>query len=192
MKTTIRLFVIIAFFAFGGIMNAQTLRTQTPVEKKEEPSTKPEYERALKHYAEWKTRFNDLDYWKNVILTRVSDNKQFKIKDLNERDRNSFYLSNLRRLGFEMNRLNGFWEEEAKKYAANPPNQKDVPTVEDLKEYIDRLTNLRKESAQVLESYAEKLLKDNPKEFTKEEGEQILKSIREFHDDNKLIERKRK
>jgi hypothetical protein len=162
-----------------------------PAEEKEELPTKKEYERALKHYGEWKEKFNNEDFWKNVTLTRVSDKKEFKIKDLDDFDKQGFFLNNLRRCSFEMKRLDGFWQEEVKQYTKTPPTQKDVPTVDELKKYIGDLTKLRKETAVVLEDFAGKFVKQFPDKITKEEGEQLLKSIRDYHDENKLIERKK-
>ena len=153
--------------------------------------TKPDYERALKHYTEWSKKFNDEDYWKEVTLIRVSDKKELKVKDLDKFDKQGFFLSNLRRCSFEMGRLNGYWEEELKKYTATPPTQKGVPNTDELKGYLKTLTALRKDTAVKLEDFAGKFVKDFPDKLTKEEGEQLLKSIRDFHDENKLIERKK-
>ena len=83
-------------------------------EEKDELPTKTEYERALKHYGEWKDKFDNEDYWKNVTLTRVSDKKEFKVKDLDPFDKQAFFLNNLRRCTFEMGRLNGYWVDEIK------------------------------------------------------------------------------
>lgn len=160
-------------------------------DEKEELPTKKEYERALKHYGEWSKKFNDDDYWKAVTLTRVSDKKEFKVKDLAPFDKQGFFLNNLRRCTFEMKRLDGFWQEEVKQYTKTPPTQKDVPTVDELKKYIGDLTKLRKETAVTLEDFAGKFVKDFPDKITKEEGDQLLKAIRDFNDENKLIERKK-
>jgi hypothetical protein len=160
-------------------------------EEKEELPVKKQYEQALKHYKEWSDKFDNEDYWKSVTLTRVSDKKEFKVKDLPEFDKNGFYLNNLRRCTFEMKRLDGFWGEELKTYTKTPPKQEGVPTTDDLKKYIQDLTTLRKSTAVKLEAFAEKFVKQYPDKFTKEEGEQLLKTIRELHDENKLIERKK-
>lgn len=164
------------------------VKPKVVVEKTADLPTKPEYDKALKHYTDWKTKFNDIDYWKDVTLTRVSDKKEFKLKDLSDYEKSSFYLSSLRRCGFEMTRLNGFWEGEVK--TPPTPTQEGVPTVEDLKKYIGQLTKLRKETAVSLEEYATKFVKDNSTKVTKEEGEQLLKAIKDYHDEQKLIERK--
>lgn len=158
---------------------------------KDELPTKGEYERTLKHYGEWSAKFNDADYWKAVKLTRVSDKKEFKVKDLEEFDRQGFFLNNLRRCGYEMTRLEGFWADELKQYTAKPPTQEGVPTTDELKGYIKKLTTLRKETAVSLEKYAEKFVKDNAAKVTKDEGDLLLKQIREYHDEHKLIERKK-
>lgn len=183
----------IGWFAMNSqtVASAQEKKVRVHGEKADnELPVKSEYERALKHYADWKDKFDNMDYWKNVTLTRVSDKKEFKVKDLPEFDRQGFFLSNLRRLGFELTRLNGFWQEELKQYTAKPPKQEGVPTTDELKGYIERLTKLRKEAAVKLETYAERFVRDNAAKITKEEGDQLLKQIRSYHDENKLIERK--
>lgn len=204
MKTLKTLSLFAALFVFVGSVPAQeTPKTQPPKatsphkkddkkeDKKDELPTKGEYDRALKHYTEWKTKFNDPDHWKNVTLTRVSDKKEFKVKDLEDFDRQGFYLSNLRRASFEMTRMDGFWQKELKDYTAKPPTQEGVPTPDELKVYIEKLTKLRKETAVVLEDYAAKFVKDNGAKITKDEGDLLLKQIKDYHDENKLIERKK-
>lgn len=189
----IKSLVVILAIVTGGFLQAQTPAPPLPTkaQEKEELPTKKEYDRALKHYTEWKNKFNDLDYWKSVTLTRVSDKKEYKVKDLEEFDRQAFFLSNLRRCTFEMTRLHGFWHKELVQYMIMPPLQDGVPTVDELTAYIEKLTTLRKEAAATLEAYAEKFVKDNPSKFTKEEREQLLKSIKDYHDEQKLIERKK-
>ena len=190
MKLMIRLFAFVFMLTVMGSVQAQSPTAPTKIQDKEELPTKKEYDRALKHYTEWKNKFNDLDYWKSVTLTRVSDKKEFKIKDLDEFDRQAFFLSNLRRCSFEMTRLYGFWQKELAQYIIKPPLQEGVPTTDELTEYLEKLTKLRKEAATTLEAYAEKFVKDNPGKFTKDESEQLLKSIKSYHDEQKLIERK--
>lgn len=204
MKTFKTLAAMLFFATVVGFATAQPptsdkkeatpkVKSQTiPHPKEEDLPVKSDYEHALKRYAEWGKKFNDADYWKNVTLTRVSDKKEFKIKDLPDYDKNSFYLSNLRRLTFELTKLNGFWQDELKKYTVMPPTHENAPTVDELKGYIDKLTTLRKDTAKSLEDYAEKFTKDYSDKLTADEVKQLLKSIRDFHDENKLIERKKK
>lgn len=161
-------------------------------DKEDDLPVKPDYEHALKRYTEWEKKFNDADYWKNVTLTRVSDKKEFKIKDLPDYDRQSFYLSNLQRLTFELTKLDGFWQNELKKYTLVPPTHEGAPTLDELKGYIEDLTKLRKKTATTLENYAEKFTKDYADKLTKDEVKELLKKIKDFHDENKLIERKKK
>jgi hypothetical protein len=167
-------------------------KVQAVPKLEEDLPVKSDYEHALKRYTEWSKKFNDPEYWKNVTLTRVSDKKELKVKDLPEFDRQSFYLSNLQRLTFELTRLNGFWQDELKKYALKPPTHENAPTLDELKGYVEKLTDLRKETAKILENYAEKFTKDNAEKLTKDEIAELLKKIRDYNDENKLIERKKK
>ena len=190
--------LVFAMLMAVSVVAAQEPITKTPAknvhgDKKEKPElpVKSEYDRALKHYGNWKDKFNDADYWKSVTLKRVSDKKEFKVKDLPDFDRRGFFLSNLRRCTFEMKRLDGFWQKELKEYTENTPKQEGVPTTAELKVYIEKLTKLRKETAPILEKYAENFVKDYADKLTKEEGELLLKQIKDFHDEDKLIERKK-
>lgn len=166
------------------------LTSQLIAQEKKEFPVKIEYEKTLKHYTDWKNNFDDVDYWKNITLTRVSDKKELKIKDLKDYERNRFYLSNLRRATFEMSRLNNSWEKEIETYTEMPPKQDGIPTVEELKMYVKKLTFLRKQTAIILEDYAVNFIQSNMDKITKDEADLLLKQIKDYHNEQKLTERK--
>jgi len=65
-----------------------------------------------------------------------------------------------------------------------------VATKADVEKYVGQLLEVRKKTAVRFEALTDKLFKDFKEKFTKEEIEQITKQVRDFHDKDKLIERK--
>lgn len=194
MKKIICLLTVAVFSVIGGQSQSQEKKTETPskVAAKDAPSVKADYERALKHYGEWSDKYDDEAFWSNVVLKRVKDGKEFKLKGITDFEKKNFYFSNLQRLGNEMTSLDGSWAIELDQYKTTPLKHANAPTVEFLGKCIVNLTTLRKTSAVKLENYGEKFFLEFKDKFGDEEREQVMKQIREFHDANKLVERKNK
>lgn len=167
----------------------------------EEPSpTLEDYENILAKMEKVTKDFMKFESWDGIKLRNTVTNKVVEWKELSEFDKTMFCLMMCERASAHLSKLNEFWVLELKKF--DDPNHKLVPTPmpanekqkpatkEDAKKYLEKLTSIRKSFAVEYEAYAEKSFKTYEKEVPKEEREKTMKGIREFHDKQKLIERK--
>lgn len=162
--------------------------------------TLEDYEKTFAKMEKVTKDFMKLESWDGIKLRNTTTNKIVEWKELSEFDKTMFCLMMCERASAHLSKLNEFWALELKRFddpnhklvpTPMPANEKQKPTTkEDTKKYLDKLISMRKAFAVEYEAFAEKSFKTYEKEVPKEEREKTLKGIREFHDKQKLIERK--
>lgn len=201
--TTVLAFLITGLGSMGYGVQPKPQDTPPPpvVVGDEVPSpTLEDYEKTLAKMEKVTKDFMKLESWDGIKLRNVTTNKIVEWKELSEFDKTMFCLMMCERASAHLSKLNEFWALELKRF--DDPNHKLVPTPmpanekqkpatkEDTKKHLDKLVSMRKVFAVEYEAFAEKSFKTYEKEVPKEEREKTLKGIREFHDKQKLIERK--
>jgi hypothetical protein len=177
--------------------------------KAEKLPTVGDYEKVLKYYTDWSDNLTNPDHWKKTTFTNKETKKVRKFPELSEFEKQIFYFMSAEKLTNQMKQMAAYWQAELKKFDKKTGeklrlNLRGVQEDEKEKErlareatkaevegYCNQLLALRKKTAARFEAMGEKLFATYKDKFTKEEGEQIMKQIRDFHDQEKLIERKK-
>jgi hypothetical protein len=202
------LFLVLGLCVFYGTQgvysqaqSGQPPVTVPPTPAAPEPSpTLEQYEKFLTKMETMAKNFTNFDSWKEMSFKHKVTGKVVEWKDLSEFEKTMFCLIMADRTTAYFTRMNEFWQDELKEFddpnhklvpTPNPENDKQKPaTKEDVKKYVDKLTVLRKDFALEYEKFAEKSLKTYEKEIPQAERDKMLKSMKEYHDKHKLIERK--
>ena len=202
------------FVCLLGLCQAPAQEEKKPVRK----PTLGDYEKVLKYFTTWSDNLSNPEHWKKVTFTNRKTKEVRKFTDLSDYEKHIFYFMSAEKLSNEMKRMSGFWEDELKKFKApkekpkdkddededqtkadkkepKKEEKKDDPlakeaTKADVEKYCKQLLDIRKKTAVRYEALADKLFTTFKEKFTKEEIEQTMKQIRDFHDKEKLIERK--
>jgi hypothetical protein len=197
---------VFGFFIFYGMQGVysqspaqpQPLAPQAPAE---DPSpTIEDYEKFLTKIENMGKNFMVFDSWKEMSFKHKVTGKVVEWKDLSDYEKTMFCLIMAERTSAYFTKMNTYWQNELKEFddpnhklvpTPNPENDKQKPaTKEDVKKYVEKLTTLRKNFAVEYEKFAEKSLKTYEKEIPQPEREKMLKSMRDYHDKHKLVERK--
>lgn len=123
-------------------------------------------------------------------FTNKTTKEKKKFSDFTELERRIFFFMRGQKLDNDFLNLYNAWVEEAKK-AEDKPTDANEASKEDVKKYMEQLQQFQKQNAVIVEKLLEEVFAKWPDKFTKEEKEYLLKSTKEFHDTNKLIERKK-
>lgn len=170
------------------------------------PQLKPsptigDYEKTITFYKKTTTEVFDLKTWKGVELTNKTTKEKTSFDKLSDFDKHIFCASIGKRLMTEMGLLNNFWKEEVEKI--KDPNYKAVPLekvekpeqkaaeIKDIEKFQKDLLELRQSFAQEFEKYLIKVFTDFKDDIPEKERELHLKQVQEYHDKEKLIERKK-
>lgn len=146
-----------------------------------------DYKTELEQIKEAVQTFDSEKAYESFNFKNKKTNEVKKIGELSEVDKVVFYF-------FQGDRLTTSLEETEKKWKASFDKldaAKEKDKAEEVKKSLDELKELRKLLATRLEAFTESLFKKFPDAFTAEEKEYINKQMREYHDKNKLIERKK-
>jgi hypothetical protein len=144
-----------------------------------------EYESHLSQIKEAVDNFNNEKYYEPYDIRNKKTGEIKKISDLKDLDKNLFFLFEGEELTYSLESLEKLWREDLDKL--NGDKQK----IDEVKKYIEQLRGLRIKLALKFENHAEMLFKKFPDAFTQEEKEYTMKTIREYHDKNQLVKRKK-
>jgi hypothetical protein len=184
------------------LLFALSLQAQEPKKdpKPEASPTLADYENALNKYKKATKEAFDFATWKEVELTNKKTKEKITFEKLSTLEKHVFCVSVGNRLMTEMGLLSGFWNAEADKF--KDPNHKLIPLekvekpeqkaaeLKDVEKYQKQLQELRQSFATNFETYLTKFFKAFKDDIPEKEREFYLKQIREYHDKEKLIERK--
>lgn len=167
-----------------------------------EPSpTLDDYSKAIAKYKEATKKAFDLPSWKGIELTNKKTEETKKFEELSNFEQHLFLASSANRLTAEMTILKKHWDNEAAKF--KDPNYKIVPLpkvekpeqkaaeLKDVEKYQAELLTLRKNFAVKHEEYLAKIFKDFKNDIQEKERDLYLKEVQDYHDKEKLIERKK-
>ena len=164
--------------------------------------TLEDYEKNLEYYTGFCKEVFDFNSWNHVELKNTKTNKTVKFSELSEYEKNIFCVLMGDRLTREMTSTYQTWEGEQAKFKdknykplakTKINNAKENPALKvDIDKYLDTLMTLRKDHAQAYEKYIEKVFATYTKEIPEKEREHYLNQVKEYHDNNKLVERKKK
>lgn len=163
----------------------------------------------LKEFETWLTRIDDPEYYPEFEFKNASTGKIRKVSDLTPVERKAFFCMQgdnlerkLLRIGTEWGDLETFLAaEEAKPQEKEPEDdcgwfwglfKPKSLSADDVKKYKEQLMALRPKAAAKHEALVEKMYKDHADVFTKDEAEAHIRTLRERHDSEKLIERPQK
>lgn len=149
---------------------------------------KEDFEKFLKKTASVSKDFSSTKFYETLEFTNKKTGEKKKFTDFSELDRQVYIVMITESFGHEMEELYNKWKEELA-MAEDAPENENEASKKDIAEYLSRLTLLRKKNAERLESIVEKMFKKWPDKFTEDEKKLTLKTIREYHDKNKLIKR---
>lgn len=128
-------------------------------------------------------------FYENLEFTNNKTKEKKKFSDFSEVDRAVYILMQTDVLSHEMEDLYNKWKEELKT-AEETPSDENEASKKDVTAYMEKLMELRIKNAEKVESLVANLFKKWPDKFTKDEQEYITKKIKEYHDKEKLVERK--
>lgn len=155
----------------------------------EKKLTAKHFEGRLKYYSDWSDNLGVEAYFKDVELKHKETGAVRKFVDLPAFEKAIFFVMSSEKLTVELEGLHIEWQRELERLKAKPPEE--GPKADDVQKYVDSLVGLRKKTAARYEGLAEALFRDYKHRFTDEERERFPRKIREYHDANKLIERKK-
>ncbi len=171
-----------------------------PVPVDDAAPTLEDYEVVLKHFKTVSKKIVDPVAWKGTEMVNRNTKETVLFEKLSKFEQNMFCVGYGQKLALEMKKFDGLWTEELKKFD-NPKYEpkkgekstgKDAPALKkDIEGYLKELTTVRKEAAVSYEKYVNKVFDEFKEEIPAKERELHLKQIREFNDENKLIERKK-
>lgn len=162
-----------------------------------------DYERVLDYFKTAAKESTDVKAWKGRELIHNFDKTKIEFDKLSNFDQHMYCMSRGFRINvMEMPDCFEVWSNELKKFD-NPkyvPKKRDKiedakqnPAAKaDVEKYLKQLTELRKSSAVKYEKFVEKVFNDFKDEIPEKERGLYLKELRDFNDENKLIERKKK
>jgi hypothetical protein len=146
---------------------------------------KKEYEDHLKKLEYSVNNYSTEKYYDGYSFTNKKTGIKKKFKDFEELQKFLFFIMT----GNVLDRELEDYGTKLKEDLASPDVASGDATKKDLRNYLEKLTDLRKSNAVKLEALIEELFTKWPDEFTKEEQDYISKSVREYHDKHNLIKR---
>jgi len=158
------------------------------------PPLVEDYEKALSHFKKIESATFTGGY-KDLKLVVKSTKEEKKLSDLSTKEQVVFILDLAEKQTKLMAALQKAWDQELKKFDKPDYNPKiegeEKPALKaDVDKYNSQLLDLRKKYAIAYEAFAEKTLREF-NELDKKEIEFTLNQVRYFHDNEKLIERKK-
>lgn len=182
--------VFLSFMTTVALATAPRIIIPVPPKEEKKPTVK-DYEMYFGKYKTHSDNLTNTKFWNRTTLKNKETGKLMSWKDVPEKDRRLVVLMFADKISVEMKNLQVHWEKEVETLKEGEKDEEDKPaTLADVEAYLTKLIKLRKTTAIKYENMAEQYFKDFEKDYTKEEAEKHLKSIRDWHDREKLIERK--
>jgi hypothetical protein len=152
--------------------------------------TPEKYEETLKHYTSWHKNLSTPDFYEKFKWKIDKEDKNFS--DLTDFEKDQFYLVQGFQLTKELHILSLAWQNELNwlKSGRITNLPEGVATAEDVTAFQTKLLTLRKALAPDFEKLMDNIFEKHKKKISEKERSFVKKQIVNFHDENKLIERK--
>lgn len=152
--------------------------------------TTEKYEETLKNYTSWHKNLSTPEFYKKFKWEIDKEDKNFS--DLTDFEKNQFYLVQGLKLTRELHILSLAWQNELNWLKSGRIGNltEDSATAEDVAAFQARLLVLRKALAPDLEKLMDDIFEKHKEEISKKERDFLKKQVVNFHNTNKLIERK--
>lgn len=162
-----------------GIASAQT------------PKKKTDYEDYLKRASEAIDMFDKEDFYKKFNFKHKVTEEVKKFSDFTPFERAIFYILQAERFSKHLEYIEDTWLHEMLNISKLNIEQSDQETArkDDIEKYVKELHQIRKKTAVKYENLLEKVFKDFPSDFTEKEKTFMKKTIKDYNDKNKLIQR---
>lgn len=170
-------------FFFAIFVVSTCTSTGFCVEKKDYEEFVKKTDKTIKEYATEK-------YYDELKFTNKETGEQKSFKDFTPMQKFIFFVMRGTALDHELEEVYNKWKENLKSAEEKPGDDKEASKA-DLEKYMSNLMESRKKNAVKIEGLVSELFKKWPDEFTKEEKETFLKSLKEYHDKNNLIKREK-
>lgn len=151
---------------------------------------KEKYEETLKHYDSWHKNLSKPDFYEK-FKWKTKD-KEKKFSELTDFEKDQFYLVQGLQLTRELHVLSAAWQNEITWIQSGkiPDLPEGIATVEEITAFQATLLTLRKTTAVDFEKLLDSVFKEHKDKISDKERDYLKKQIVNFHNKNKLIERK--
>jgi hypothetical protein len=150
--------------------------------------SKADFDKFLKTATDNVANYPTEAHYGKMEFTNKKTNEKKQFADFDEVDRRVYILMQLDLLSRQLEDLHSKWKEELKN-AEETPDDANEASKKDVTVYLEKLLALRKQNAEKTEELANGLFKKFPDKFTKEEKDQVIKTMKEYHDKSNLIKR---
>jgi len=208
------IFALLFAFCFCGVSEKAVAAPKAEVKKQHDIG---DYEEAIKYFELWIENVSKKDYYKDTSLVHKETKKETKFTDLTKLEKHVIYLWQAEKLTNLLIDMEKKWkhelfllkiqeaakqkteEEIARRHRRPEPepepepesDESKVATTENVEKYLKKLKDLRKKHAVRFEALAEKIFTDFKDKFPKKDSDNFLRRLRKWHDDQKLIDRKK-
>jgi hypothetical protein len=173
------------------------LPTEGKVAEPKAGATVGDYKKIINLASRWSKNLTNVKYYETRYTFK--EKKTGEIKKLSELpafDRDMFFMLQCELITKNLTTTNDKWKTDADALPSADKEEeeeedKTPAKKEDVQQFLGQLLVIRKTAAEKYEALAEKVFKDYADKFTTEERDQYLKSMRDRHDKDKLIERKK-
>ena len=163
----------------------------------DENRTIADYEKALVQFDTWSKNINKPLFYKTTVMVDKNTKKQTKFDDLNDLQKDLFYLWQCEVLANQMLTLDFYWKQElqtaparTKVYSAEElKDQTRKPDKDDIKGFQERLSKLRQTHAVQFEKLLDDIFKKQADAIPENDRKLYKARIVKWNDNQKLIER---
>ena len=169
--------------------------------------THDDFKKMIKEFETWIIKLDSPEYYPEFEFKSVGTGKVRKVSDLTPIERKAFFCIQAENMERKLKHFSVKWADIEARMLAEPPAEEEKEddcgwfwglfkpkplSADDVKKYKEQLMALRPKAAAKHEALVESLYKDHADVFTKEEAEAHIRTLREQHDSEKLIERPQK
>ena len=152
-------------------------------------ATHKNYKDTLGMYKNLSTKIFDKKYQEEIQYIDKKTNKKSNFMTLSPLQRATFVSVVIQQINQESKKMQKAWENELdKKFTSK---NTDAVKKDDVIGYSKELLQIRKELASNYEKYIDKMFDEFKEEIKDDERKVMKKRIRDFHDENKLLDRRK-
>jgi len=169
-----------------------------PAESPVGPPTIKDFDVAIKASSDFLENWDKEEFYKGTTMKKKPSAEGVEVipfKDAPTIDKDIFMITQALNISISIGRLESAFKEELEKVAGYPEqgeveSDKDkIATEEQVKEYIKKIRTIRRKMATKLEKVAKEKLEKHKDVIPVEQAEKQMKSLRKYHDEQKLIDR---
>ena len=150
---------------------------------------KEKYEEVLKNYTSWNENLSKPEFYKEKFKWKTEEGEK-KFSDFTDFEKDQFYLIRGFQLTRELHTISLAWKNEITWLSTELEIPEGIATVEEIIEFQKQLLALRKKTAVSFEKLIDDIFEKHKDKILEKERDFVKKQIVNFHDKNKLIERK--